>query len=255
MIQQSLALLVEDDPFMRSAVADFLDDSGYGVLKASTYMQAMEQLQQVDLAALHLAVLDIYLPFFTDDDESARRPLGLDLCRSIKEMAPHCGVLLWSAYSHHTTDVAKLISQGMTGVAFATKGSRMSTIQRLLEIVREGGVKINSQQDAFRIAHVATYFLNALGPELAEIVQKTQKRLSELSPRQLQVVQRIPRSADSIALELSLSTNTVRNYIDAAYGRLGLRDGLLNGKSYRNETVAMLAVILDDLLNVPPESA
>lgn len=244
------ALLVEDDPFMRESVHAFLGDMGYDVAETASYSEARKWLDLKPRPNLRLAVFDILLPYHGRDEQHTRRPLGLDLCQYSKEVAPHCAVLLWSAYSHYAGDIARMAARGITGLGFASKGSRMSTIQEIIDRIRQGDVVIRVMEAGQR-TQTAEHMLMTLEPALAAQVRQVQQSLKRLSPRQEDVVRLLPRSPQAIAETLCLALPTVRNYLDAAYSNLGLRNTAGAETSYRRESVIVLACILDDLLHQP----
>jgi len=232
---------------MRRAVSEFLEDMGFHVYAAATYVQGYQMLIQMG-PEFRLAVLDIYLTYHSDEDGASRKPLGLDLCRRLKVISPRCGVLLWSAFSHHVSDVAQLVAEGMTGLAYVPKGSRLATIQDLIARVQQDEVAICVQEDDRHLEDVADRFLATLDDDLAELVRVVRNRLPRLSPRQRDVMVLLPRSPQAIAAQLGLAIATVRNYIDASYASLGLREGALAVQPYRHQSIIVLAVILDGLL-------
>ncbi|QLQ07021.1 MAG: hypothetical protein HZY76_13910 [Anaerolineae bacterium] len=71
-LYDSRALLVEDDPFMRQAVASFLTGLGFTVSPAATYTQAMTLLHDA-ANDFRLATLDVSLPECSEED-TARAP-------------------------------------------------------------------------------------------------------------------------------------------------------------------------------------
>lgn len=239
------ALLVEDDQFMRRAVEDFLQDLGFVVTAVSTYKQAVQALESG--VTYRLAVLDISLPYFSDEDVAARKPLGIELCRQLKQHNSDCGVILWSAYSHYLPQVMKSVSEGMTGLAYLPKGRRMATLQKAISLVQKGQIMIRVRQDDVYETEIEDRFMSFLPDDLAEIVVGVASRLSLLTTRQHEVMTLLPRNPQAIAQELGLSVATIRNYIDAAYVRLGLRDGDFETASYRREAIVVLALVLERL--------
>ncbi|NOZ71877.1 MAG: response regulator transcription factor [Chloroflexi bacterium] len=241
------ALLVEDDPFMRGAVEDFLIDHDFVVTAVSTYTQAVQVAMEGGAISYQLAILDISLPYSSDEDRAVRKPLGIDLCRRLKRHNPDCGVILWSAYSHYLPEVTQFVAEGVKGLAYIPKGSRMTTLQKAITEVLLGEVVLGVRYDNSYDEGVESRFVSSLPQELAEIVVEVTRRLPLLTTRQFQVMELLPRNPQAIAQELNLAVATVRNYIDAAYARLGLRDGDFYTQLYRREAIIVLAFVLEKL--------
>ena len=239
----SHALLVEDDPFMRSAVADFLhDEMAMTVHLAKSYEEARGQFAAIATNCA-LALVDISLPQ-RNESEPARRPFGIQLVREIKQKKSQCGVVLWSAYTHFLPDIMKLIAEGHRGLAYVPKGSRVQVLQNAVNQVIAGDVFLHRTVLGEQFIDAEQALLASLEPEVAEAVEAVAQRLPELSPRQLQVVERITSTPVSIAQELNLEVRTVRNYQDTIYDRLGFRNATGAAQNLRRDPVIILALML-----------
>jgi DNA-binding NarL/FixJ family response regulator len=86
--------------------------------------------------------------------------------------------------------------------------------------------------------------LSSLDAATAEIVSDVADRLDNLSPRQMEVVERMTKTPTAIARDLNLEVRTVRNYQDAIYERLGLRDMGENVQDIRRDPIIILALVL-----------
>ncbi len=240
---QRHALLVEDDPFMRSAVADYLqEDLAMVVHTARSYEEARAQFNAI-AEYCSLALVDISLPERGEDD-AFRRPFGLDLAREIKMMQPACGVVLWSAYTHFLPDIMDMIADGRRGLAYVSKGSRVQVLQTAIEQVMDGDVFLHRAVLGDKNIDIEQAILASLDPEVARAVEEVAARLSQLSPRQMQVARRITLTPAVIARELGLKVRTVRNYQDEIYDRLGFRESLDMGQHLRRDPIIMLALLL-----------
>lgn len=235
------ALVVEDDPFMRKSVVEFLVDMGFKVEAAGHYDLA-EQL--LEAYRFQLLVVDIAIPRWSDEDAEPRLPLGLEIVRAIKQISPDCGVLVWSAYTHFLPDVMTLITNGHTGLAYIPKGSRASTLQEAVCQVMAGGFYVHAGTISAQPFDVERQFLAAMSPDTAEIVQSVAERIPTLSPRQRQVVERYNIHPGIIASELGLSISTIRNYQNAIYGNLELRESSTGAQEMQWGAIIALAVIL-----------
>jgi two-component system, cell cycle sensor histidine kinase and response regulator CckA len=80
-------LLVEDEPFVRSAVAEAVESAGYKVLTASSAAEALEVYRN-GIEAIDLLLADVVMPDIN----------GHDLARKVLAFSPHTEVLLMSGY-------------------------------------------------------------------------------------------------------------------------------------------------------------
>lgn len=84
MERQTRLLLVEDETSLRTLVAQYLGEVGYRVVEAVDGLDAVEQFQTA--GPFDLILLDLNLPGLS----------GVDVCRSIRRIAPHQPVLIVS---------------------------------------------------------------------------------------------------------------------------------------------------------------
>lgn len=239
----SHALLVEDDPFMRSAVTDFLqEEMAMTVHTAVSYEEAHSRIAKIG-GYCDLALVDISLPQ-RNNAEDKRLPLGVKLVRELKQKHRACGVVLWSAYTHFLNELMGLISEGYQGLAYVPKGSRIQVLQTAIERVMKGDVYLHRAVLGDSQINIEQTMLSSLDPEIAKIVVNVADRFDELSPRQMQVVERLTKTPAVIAEELNLEVRTVRNYQDVIYERLGLRDAWSGVQKVRRDPVITLALLL-----------
>ena len=93
-------LLVEDEPLVRMAAADDLQEAGFHVLEAGN--------ADVALAVLETCSDDVQV-LFTDIDMPGSMN-GLDLAESVQQRWPHISLLISSAY--HRPNSAQLPDDG-----------------------------------------------------------------------------------------------------------------------------------------------
>ncbi len=79
-------LIVDDEPEVRTVVAEFLEDFGYRVLQAENGAEALDQLQ--DNPAVRLMITDIRMPEMS----------GIELADLATERNPTLKVILISGY-------------------------------------------------------------------------------------------------------------------------------------------------------------
>lgn len=96
----AVVLLVEDEPLVRMAAADDLQDAGFHVLEAAN--------ADVALAVLESCSDDVQV-LFTDIDMPGSMN-GLDLAENVQQRWPHISLLISSAY--HRPDPGTLPDDG-----------------------------------------------------------------------------------------------------------------------------------------------
>ena len=95
-----VVLLVEDEPLVRMAAADDLQDAGFHVLEAAN--------ADIALAVLESCSDDVQV-LFTDIDMPGSMN-GLDLAESVQQRWPHISLLISSAY--HKPHLTQLPDEG-----------------------------------------------------------------------------------------------------------------------------------------------
>ena len=105
LVRMATVLVVDDEPLIRWAVREILEDAGYGVVEAGSACEAMSRIAEADGHALAVALIDLRLP---DSDD-------LSLLRRVRGEAPACQVIIMTA--HGTQEILRdAVTQG----AFAT---------------------------------------------------------------------------------------------------------------------------------------
>jgi len=84
----STVLVVDDEPLIRWAVREILEDAGYGVVEAGSAREAMSRIAEADGHPVVVALLDLRLP---DSDD-------LSLLRRVRGQAPGCQVIIMTAH-------------------------------------------------------------------------------------------------------------------------------------------------------------
>lgn len=94
MRSQLTLLIVDDEPGIRRSLGESLAEEGYAVLKAEHGEQALELLEASDPEAIHLMLLDVWLPGLD----------GLETLQRAKTLRPNLPVVMISG--HATIDTA-----------------------------------------------------------------------------------------------------------------------------------------------------
>lgn len=123
-------LLVEDEPFVRNAVAEAIESAGYNVLIASNAEEALE-VQRNGIEAVDLLLADVVMPNIN----------GHELARTVLAFSPHTEVLLMSGYEEQVIRC----EQSLEGVDYLAKPF---SIPALLQRVRGLLSKRSRQQQA-----------------------------------------------------------------------------------------------------------
>jgi DNA-binding NtrC family response regulator len=98
-------LVVDDEPLIRWAVRESLEDAGYGVVEAGTAREAMTRMADAGGRPVAVALIDLRLP---DSDD-------LSLLRRVRGEAPKCQVIIMTAHG-----TPELLRDAMTQGAFGT---------------------------------------------------------------------------------------------------------------------------------------
>ncbi len=102
-------LLADNDLFFLATRAEYLEEAGFHVYKASTYGEAIQLLQEADLKRIYVAILDIRL--IDDDDEKDES--GLKIAREQARTLPKI-ILTNFPSQHYVRDALKLGDDGFS---------------------------------------------------------------------------------------------------------------------------------------------
>ena len=114
-------LLVDDDPLIRTVIADNLSESDFSVHVAATEAQALAILRaHPDIG---VAIVDYCLP----------RPVGIELCRKIASDHPHVAVALYTGHGELAD-----IRRGGDDIPVLSKVMRLEQLVAAIEDLMEG---------------------------------------------------------------------------------------------------------------------
>jgi DNA-binding NarL/FixJ family response regulator len=164
--------------------------------QASTAQQALEEIGTIQP---DVAILDVRLP-----DGS-----GIEVCREIRSLYPTIACLMLTSYA----DDEALFSAIMAGAAgYVLKEIGGSDLIGDIRRVSQGAslIDANLSKEIFARLHKS---------------QKTEARLSSLSPQERRVLDLIAqgRSNRQIAEEIFLAEKTVKNYVSSLLSKLGMQ--------------------------------
>ncbi len=190
--------ILDDHELVRTGLKTLLDaeDDMDVVGQAATAQQGLEEIGELQP---NVAILDVRLP-----DGS-----GIEVCREIRSLYPDVACLMLTSYA----DDDALFSAIMAGAAGYV----------LKEI---GGSDLIG--DIRRVSQGRSLIDATLSKEIFDRLRKSQKteaRLSSLSPQERRVLDLIAqgRSNRQIAEEIFLAEKTVKNYVSSLLGKLGMQ--------------------------------
>jgi DNA-binding NarL/FixJ family response regulator len=193
--------LADDSYLMREAIAHLLEtDPGFTVVASCEDGAAL--LAAVDAERPDVVLTDIRMPPSGDDE-------GIRVANQLRETHPDIGVVVVSQYANPRYGVA-LLEGGSDGRGYLLK-ERLHERRQLttaLSAVRAGGSFVDPKVvEALIAAHGAT-----------------ESALSELTPRELEVLSAIAqgKSNQAIAADLVLSKRAVEKHINAIFLKLDL---------------------------------
>jgi DNA-binding NarL/FixJ family response regulator len=190
--------VLDDHELVRTGLQTLLEgeDDMEVVGQAATAQQGLEQITELQP---DVAILDVRLP-----DGS-----GIEVCREIRSSFPAIACLMLTSYA----DDEALFSAIMAGAAGYV----------LKEI---GGSDLIG--DIRRVSQGASLIDATLSKDIFDRLRKSQKteaRLSSLSPQERKVLDLIAqgRSNRQIAEEIFLAEKTVKNYVSSLLSKLGMQ--------------------------------
>jgi DNA-binding NtrC family response regulator len=114
-------LVVDDEPLIRWAIREALEDAGYVVVEAGTAREALAQLTRSGPVAV--ALLDLRLPDCND----------LTLLRGVRRDAPSCRIVMMTAHG-----TPELMAEAIRAGAFSTV-SKPFDLARVVGLVQAAG--------------------------------------------------------------------------------------------------------------------
>lgn len=239
-------LLVEDDPFNRDGVKQYLQRKGFEVIEAGDEATAWNL---AEAHALDVAVIDIVIPANSHAKHQLEESRGARLALRLKQHWPSLGVVLFSAYGDRGKYIFDMMQRGVRGVAYKLKGCAPSDLLDAIKAVQSGQVVIDPEVTSLH--SLAALFEAHLDAEETRWVKQAANHLPELTPREREVAQRIAAShkIESIAASLGLESKSVENYTNRIYRKLGLTDLAESTPSLRKAAVLAKAWMLFEFQN------
>ncbi len=237
--EETTVLIVEDNGLMRAGLRGYLEGEGMRVIEAGNTEEALARFKECHP---DVAIIDIVLPSGAGEKKDLEASEGIGVAREIKALNPQVGVVLLSAYEDRGLEVWGLIRGGDKGIAYVVKGITPAELKSAMQMVMEGKVYLDPEV-SLEAASKAEVILETSSPEERKWIERALNRMSSLTPREVQVLERLARSLtlEAMARELALSVKTVSNYISHVYTKLGLDD--MDDQLRKNVVAAKVAMI------------
>lgn len=190
-------LLVEDHTLLRRSLKILLNRID-GFLVVGDTGSAVEAMAHIREWNPDVVLLDIYLP---DGD-------GIDLCREIRAVCPNSHVLMLSAVCNESTLQAS-VAGGAIG--YLHKTAELDQVTKAIRAALSG--------QAYLDGTAAHLLLQEVLPSLNSAPRQSHRALSLQESRVIALVAD-GKTNKEIAVLLSLSDKTVKNYISHAFDKL-----------------------------------
>lgn len=240
-------LVVEDNPFNRHGLVAYLHGNGYATTEAADVQTAMALATQ---APPPLAIVDIVLPPVPSAPAVFDYSLGLELVTFLKSLNPRMGIVIFSAYQDRVAEVWGMVHSGMRGIVYLLKGDRPERMLMALDEAAAGTVLLEPRGGSPN-SLPASLLLDRLSPTERPYVERALERIPDLSPRFLDIAQRIAASEtnQSIGRALNLSQGTIDAYAAQIFRALGLHGVDEDNISLRKAVLLAKAFMLYNLIN------
>ncbi len=245
------ALVVDDHPFLRRGVADYLTRQGFAVTEAGDVHSGLAAAQT---HRPRVAVLDIVIPLTPDASSGPDPAHGLELGKRLKHADPALGLVFLSSYMHYTSGVYDLLRDGHRGLAYKSKTSPPTELLAALQHVLTGGIHVDPDvlaDQRLLVDELRAHFT----PEEAPWIERVARGLAHagLTPREADIATRVAaaRTIRRIADELQLAPATVESHIHHLYEKLGLHQLAAHDIGLRPDVILAKACTLHDLQKWP----
>jgi DNA-binding NarL/FixJ family response regulator len=238
-------LLVDDDAFNREGIRLYLQREGMDVVEAGDEAAAWEVARTQTLDA---AVIDISIPADGGSPSKVSNSYGIRLANRIKQTSPAVGIVLFSAYGDRGSEIMDMIRDGIRGLAYKLKGNQPSALLAAIQEVIAGRVVIDPEVHANKQG-LAEELIKRLTPEEGYWVKIAATNFSLLTPREMEIAQRLAAShnTEGISQALSVSSKTTENYITHIYDKLGLNNIAQEAPHLRKVVILAKACMVNDL--------
>jgi DNA-binding NarL/FixJ family response regulator len=210
-------LIVDDHPLFRQGIRYALtaEEDVHIVGEAASAEEALEWLKTTDhLQEPNVVLADLNLPGMN----------GLELTRQLRRQYPGLGVIVLSM---HENDEQAFQALQSGAAAYRSKDVRPSDLLDILRRVAHGEYVINDVVlEEPKVASRVLSQFRSLPQEVSMTPDVDFPIFTPLSEREIEVLERIAvgGSNKDIAIELEISTQTVKNHISSILRKLSLND-------------------------------
>ena len=238
-------LLIDDDAFHRRGVRLYLERQGFAILEAGDQETAWQLAQEQPLQA---AIVDIALPPRPKAAASPEQSLGIQLALRLKQAQPALGLILFSAYETHGSEVLAMIQAGYRGIAYKLKGCGPAELLQALRETLAGRVLIDPEVQLHRRSAGDDIF-NRLTAEERPWVEQVIARYAELTPREREAAYWLAaaHTNDGIAQRAAISLKSAENLVSRVYQKLGLDEIPRTAPNLRQAVILAKACLILDL--------
>lgn len=202
-----IKVLIADDQELIRQSLEIVLGAREGLIISGTAANGQEVIQQVRKEKPDVILMDVRMPKLD----------GVQCTKIIKENHPEIKIIILTTFDDDEY-VFNALKFGASG--YLLKGVSMEELTKAIMTVTEGKAMINPD--------IATKVVR-LFSQMAQgnfSIQVEDRNIKEISRTEWQVIQQIGfgLSNKEIALKLSLSEGTVRNYLSSVLNKLNLRD-------------------------------
>ncbi len=217
----TVLLLVDDDPFNRESVGEYLRLKKFAVYEAGAVESAMTVATDYPP---DVAVIDIVIPQKENERAPHEPGYGISLARHLKQQNPALGLVLFSAYGDRGNQTMALMQAGFRGIAYKLKGCQPRDLLDAIRYVQSGLVLIDPE--VTNISALESSFLDQLDTVEKPWVVQAAALIDDLTAREKEVARLVAASHNtkSIAKQLHLKSSTVENNVNRIYHRVGLNE-------------------------------
>jgi DNA-binding NarL/FixJ family response regulator len=237
--------ILDDDEFNREGVSLYLRQRGFDVLEAGDAESAREQARRERPDVL---VADIVIPASAGTRFQMAQSVGIAVASQLRRELPKLGTVFFSAYEDRGSDIWNLVRDGERGLAYLLKGCHPSTLLNAIGDVLAGRVIIDPEVlvNQRTLAHD---LLDRLTGEERPWVERALAELPRLTPREVEVVQRLAaaHTLENIARSLNLAPKTVEHYVTQIYAKTGLDELTRPPASLRKAVILAKVCMIADL--------
>src|SRR4051812_24163874 len=200
-------VVIEDDPIARAYLRGVLE--GARIAVAAEIRVGLDGLQAVVDQAPDVALVDLGLPDIS----------GIELIRRIRLLAPAVEILVVTA-SEERTDLVESIAAGARG--YVVKSIGEDELVEAVELVAQGEAVLSRRTIGRLVEFVRDRPVIAAG-EAAAVGETVRATLTE---REIQILELLATGKENseIAIELHLSSHTVKNHVRSILTKLHLEN-------------------------------